>query len=869
MHERFRSFHEELKESINERVSEDNAVDVLAQHIITGPVFQALFEGYDFASRNPVAKALSKIQKDFEERGLNSELQGLASFYESVGRQVKGVSEFGAREKLLKDLYENFFQLAARKDAERLGIVYSPNEVVDFIVQSADHLLREEFGRGLSEEGVNILDPFAGTGTFFTHLLQTRELIRDEDVARKYKDELYANEILLLAYYIGAVNIEQAAQARMGGEYAPFAGIALADTFNQQTNESRGRKGLGDSAWFQENDKRAARQLQKPIEVILGNPPWSAWQRRAADDNPNWVYPELRDRVTETYAEHSRATLKSSLYDSYKMALRWATDRLGGRGIVAFVTNGSWITGLADSGVRACFAKEFSSVHVVDLRGNLRNDRITSQKEGGNIFNVRVPVAITLLVKKPKGEGEGCRIFYHKVADGMSKEEKLAYLKQCRSVAHIKDWEKIVPDEQFNWVNKSDKEFASLYPVATKQARSGKDNQAIFRLFSGGLKTSRDAWLYNYSREEGAARAKILSEDYMGALRDLKQGLDIDEIKKKCQSSRCWDPELRNRMAKGKEISYSEGKISIHIHRPFIKKHCYIDYVLMSRPGRQPKIFPDAGNEEVKEAGKRQNLVICVPGPGAKIPFSALITDRMPDLGFVGACQCLPRWSYDSRGQDRGDMLEGRNAGRVDNITDAALAYFRKECGDGAISKDDLFYYVYGVLHSSQYRERFASDLSRNLPWIPCAPDFRAFEKAGRELAELHINYETCKECEKIRIVSEKRNLRPENYLLDSKMKFADAKKRDSLIVNHHITLAGIPEAAHKYIVHGRTPLEWLISRLCFSKDEAGGKFDDPNAWFENPADIVALVKRIVHLSVKSHGIINDLPSPFSASKKT
>ncbi len=517
LREWFADFHGELKSSINEAITRESAVEMMAQHIMTRPVFEALFEGYDFAADNPVAQALTALTEDFAEFGLESETRDLKLFYENVQRRARGLDNADARQRVLLELYETFFATAMAKDAERLGIVYTPPEVVDFILASADQVLRDEFGRRLSDEGVHVLDPFTGTGVFPARLLQSA-LIRDEDLQRKYAKELHANEIVLLAYYIAAILVEEAYHGRCGGSiYEAFRGIVLADTFNLHTDRSGFPRD-----WLPGNSERAERQQKLPIQVIVGNPPWSTGQRSSSDDNPNVEYPELEGRIADTYAARSRSTNKNSLYDSYKMAIRWASDRIGEQGVIALVTNGSWIDGNVDSGVRACLTEEFSSIWVLNLRGNQRTQGERSRKEGGKVFGSgsRAPVAITILARNPNASHEGCRILYHDIGDYLKREEKLAVVREAGSIAGIADWREIKPDQHHDWVGQRSEEFQSLYPMGSKETKAGTSDEAIFMLFSNGYKTGRDAYVYNFSRDTCAENARMMVDDYGAAIRD-------------------------------------------------------------------------------------------------------------------------------------------------------------------------------------------------------------------------------------------------------------------------------------------------------------------------------------------------------------
>ena len=734
----FDDFHEELKVSINESITREGGIDMMAQHILTRPVFEALFEAYDFAAGNPVSQALDKLRKDFGEFGLENEIRDMAPFYESVRNRARGLDNSEARQRVLMELYEKFFATAMKKDADRLGIVYTPPEVVDFILHSADHVLREEFGRSLSDEGVHVLDPFTGTGIFLVRMLQSA-LIRDDDLARKYREELHANELVLLAYYIAAIHIEEAFHGRRGADsaYEPFAGIVLTDTFNLHTERTGFPKD-----WLPDNSARAERQQKLPIQVIVGNPPWRAGQRSSSDDNPNVDYPELEQRVAETYAARSTATLKNSLYDTYKMAIRWASDRIGDQGVVAFVTNGSWIDGNVDSGVRACLAEEFSSIHVLNLRGHTWKGGERGRAEGGPVFGQgsSATVGIVILARNANARHDGCRILYRDIGDYLRREEKLEILREAGSIAGIEDWREITPDRHNDWIGQRDEAFQRLYPMGSKEAKAGRADNAIFRLYSRGFATSRDAYIYNFSRDACAGNARAMVDDYMDAMRVREEhpGYTVDEVASQHSSNVRWDRELKNNLRRRKAVNYSPDSVWPTQYRPFVKQHCYVDYVLVNNKYRMDSIFPALDSE---------NRAICVPGVGSTKPFSALMVDTMPDLHFVAFGQCFPQYRYQEPMDAQGDLpgLETRLE-RVDNITDTALREFRVHYRDNGITKDAIFDYVYGVLHAPGYRERFANDLTKELPRVPFAPDFHAFAEAGRELAELHLGYETCAE---------------------------------------------------------------------------------------------------------------------------
>lgn len=640
LREWFDAFHTELQSSINDAITRSNAIDMMAQHIITKPVFDALFEGYDFSARNPMALALDNLQNDFTEFGLESETKDLEGFYESVRMRAQGIDNSEGRQKVLSELYENFFVTALRKEADRLGIVYTPVEVVDFILHSANEMLQDEFGRNLSDEGVHVLDPFTGTGTFLARLLQS-DLIQPDDLERKYRNELHANELVLLAYYIATVNIEEVFRGRRGEDsgYEPFTGIVLTDTFNLNKAEDLT---LFPREWLPENNERAERQQKLPIQVIVGNPPWSAGQQSATDDNPNVEYPELEKRVSETYVERSKATLKRYLYDTYKLAIRWASDRIGEQGIIAFVTNASWIDGNSDTGIRVCLAEEFSSVHVLHLRGNQRTQGEVSRREGGKIFGSgsRAPVAITLLVKNPNATHERCKIQYRDIGDYLTREEKLEALGEAVSIKGIGDWQTITPNEHHEWIGQRSEAFAQFYPLGSEKAKAGRANDAIFRLYSPGMATNRDAYIYNFSRGACIDNAHRMTQDYLNARSEIKKnpGITVDEAARRYSLNIKWDDTLKNRLKQKKKMEFKDDYIRKVAYRPFIATNCHTDYTFITRKGQMDKIFPDSSSE---------NRIICVPGKGLKSPFSTLITNRMTDLNFCEAgARCFPRWRY-------------------------------------------------------------------------------------------------------------------------------------------------------------------------------------------------------------------------------
>ena len=549
------------------------------------------------------------------------------------------------------------------------------------------------------------------------------------------------------------------------------------------------------------------------------------------------------------------------------MAIRWTSDRIDKQGIIAFVTNGSWIDGNVDSGIRACLAMEFSSIHVLHLRGNARTSGERRRSEGGNVFGnaTRYPVSITILVKNPKATHPGCQIHYRQIGDALTREEKFTKMHEAKSIYGFSDWQIIIPDQHYDWTPQRSKAFANFYPLGTNQVRTGRTDNAIFKLFSNGSRTSRDAYIYNFSHEACAKNAKRMVQGYLDAIAEFEENPELpsNEVARRHVSNIKWDRDLENNLRGRRKTKYDESYIRKVAYRPFIQTNCYADYTFIQRRYQMHRLFPENNSK---------NRVICVPGIGSKTPFSVLITDRMPDLGFNNTCQCFPRFRYREPASPRLTMdveRTGRAQERVDNISDTALRVFQEHYRDETVTKDAIFDYIYGILHAPSYRESFTYDLSRELPRIPFAPDFYAFVEAGRSLATLHLNYETCEQYT-LRVEPRKRELfweeKPEHFRLGTRaMRFADRNTKDTLIINKHVLLSGIPEEAHRYVVNDRTPLDWFINCYKITQDKSTGIINDPNGWFEHPRDLITAIERIVYVSVESTKIIEKLPSNLTS----
>ncbi|MBL8762233.1 MAG: DEAD/DEAH box helicase [Phycisphaerae bacterium] len=886
-HKAFEAFLSGLRTNLNPAVSREDAIEMLSQHLITRPIFDALFANYAFANQNPVSQAMQAMLDALDDEALRKEAEALEKFYASVKTRVEGIDNAQGRQKVVVELYDKFFRIAFKKDSDRLGIVYTPVEVVDFIVRSVEDVLREEFNTTIGAENVHVIDPFTGTGTFIVRLLQSG-LIKPEDLPRKYQHELHANEIVLLAYYIAAINIEETyhglrREAGEGDAYEPFEGIVLTDTF--QLFESSGH--LSENA-LPENTARVRRQKAAPIRVVMSNPPYSVGQGDANANNQNLDYAALDARIGQTYAARSTATNKNSLYDSYVRAIRWATDRIEGRGVVAFVTNGYFIDGNAMDGLRACLVDEFTSLYVFNLRGNQRTSGEVSRAEGGKIFGsgARTPVAITVMVKNPTKTGPAM-LRYHDIGDYLSREEKLAIVAEAASIGGLAKagmWQTLPPNADHDWINVRDPAFEAFLPIGDK-----KGGSVIFDEHSAGLQSNRDDWVYGFSRKAVSTNAKRLVEEYNDQLRrfekrhanDTKQereaaferemAADATKIK--------WSSSLVDEFVRGKPLSEDDGQVRVATYRPFCKCHLYYHPKVNHRLYRTTALYPTA---------VARNIAICSTSPGNRGDPSVLIVDQVPDISVAGkdggGTQCFPLFLYEPvEAKPKDGVLidtaaEGEVVGgyrRRDAITDAALKTFRAAYGP-KVAKEDIFHYIYGVLHSPEYRSRFASNLKKELPRIPLtkeAADFQRFSKAGRDLAHWHLNYETIdpypldEHCDVLAMEPEKLyTVTKMTYARPTAEQKAAGQKWDKtrVIYNSHITLSGIPPEALEYVVNGKPALEWVLERYQVTVDKDSGIKNDPNDWsreHKQPRYIIDLVKRVVRVSVETVKIVKSLPA--------
>ncbi|HAV5326545.1 TPA: damage-inducible protein [Acinetobacter baumannii] len=849
----FEEFAHEIRDDLNNAVSDAEIIEMLAQHLITKPVFDALFDEYSFAAHNPMAIAMQKVLDVLDQHQLDSETEALQRFYDSVKLRASGIDSAEGKQKIIVELYDKFFRNAFPRMTERLGIVYTPVEVVDFIIHSVNDVLQQEFGKSFADEGVHVLDPFTGTGTFISRLLQSG-LIPPKQLTYKYKNEIHANELVLLAYYIAAINIEAVYHSEIIDEYTPFQGICLTDTFQMYEKEDLVDQVLVD------NSARRKRQKELDIQVIIGNPPYSIGQTSANDDNGNISYPNLDNRIAMTYVENSISSNNKSIYDSYIRAIRWASDRIDKQGVIGFVTNSKFIYSGSADGLRKCLADEFSSLYILDLKGAIRGKAgDLAKKEGQNVFNIMTGVAISILVKNPTSKESG-QIYYHNIGDYLSRDKKLELLSTYRNIGNLnsnENWDRVYPDENFDWLNQRDKTFGKFISIGNKLEKS------LFNSYCYGLTTNRDIWVYGTSKKSLVAKVVPFIDFYCKCVNSGDKIIDLTNIS--------WSRGLTKLFEKDIKLEFHPENIRSVLYRPYSKAFVYFGRDLNEYVYKLDKYYPKSNSE---------NLLISLNGIGARKNFSTIISRSVVDLQIVDNTQCFPLYIYEEISKDKsvgsGNLFDNSldltvaetKYERKDGISDEGLQHFQTAYPSEQITKEDIFYYTYGLLHSEEYRTRYADNLTKELPRIPCvkkAEDFWAFSKAGRDLAHWHLNYETV---EPYKATLETGST-PYNQLTDQdfyveKMRFAKKGEKGTVIYNKRITIKDIPLEAYDYVVNGKPALEWVMERQGVSTHKDSGIVNDANDWaietMNNPAYPLELFLRVITVSLETMKIVKALP---------
>ena len=826
----FAAFHQLCQAAINPNLSEAAVEEMLIQHLLTERIFRTVFENPDFTTRNIIAREIENVLKAPLDTAYSRGefLRRLDPFYREIERQAATLVDFSQKQHFLNTLYEQFFQGFSVKKADTHGIVYTPQPIVDFMVNSVAHILQNGFDRSLSDEGVHIIDAFVGTGNFIVRLMRD---IPKTQLEPKYRNELWCNEILLMPYYIATLNIEHEFYAATG-TYLPFEGISLVDTFELAEERQL-------SLLTEENTARVEKQKASPMFVVIGNPPYNVGQVNENDNNKNRKYPAMDKRVQETYAQASVASTTKALGDAYVKSIRWASDRIGKEGIVAFVTNNSFLDSTSFDGMRKHLAADFDEIYILDLGGNVRKDTLVTD---ANVFGIRVGVSINLFVKRGEGQREPARIFYYRTDDAWNKDQKFAFLSQSEHVGNV-PWQTLQPDERHTWLTEGlHPEFATFTPIGSKAAKRAKGTATgvMFHHYGTGLQTARDAWLYNFNRERLTENVKATIETYNTevlrwqstpeASRALVDDFVVDD-----NTQIKWSRALKQKLLRGQRAEFSPSNIRRALFRPFTKTNLFFDNVLTHLRSIFPRTFPTLDAET-------ENRVICVSSVGALKPFHVLMVSTLPDYHLTGDSQCFPFYLYDEDGTNRRE-----------NITDWAVQNFRAHYGDEQITKWDIFNYTYGILHHPEYRERYAADLKRDLPHIPYAPDFWAFADAGAQLAELHVHYETQSQYPLTFVEDATKQL---DFRVE-RMKFSKDKTR--LIYNDFLTLEGIPSEVFAYRLGQYSALEWVVNQYRVKSERRSGLVNDPND-AADPRYLVDLIGSVISVSLETVGIIEALP---------
>lgn len=812
----FKKFVSSLQHNINQSIDENQAAEMLSQHLITKPIFEALFEEYSFVNQNPVSQAMESIVSELEKAGFAKEQENLEPLYESVRMRAEGIEKAEDKQKIIVTLYDKFFKTAFKSTTERLGIVFTPIEVVDFIVHSVDDVLKKHFDKSLASKNVHILDPFTGTGTFIVRTLTYLKEQMDAgkislaDITRKFTQELHANEIVLLSYYIAAINIEATFNEISGKEegYVPFEGIVLTDTFESTETED-----TLDDDYFGTNDERLKRQQEVPITAIISNPPYSAKQTSVNDNNANLKYPRLDLRLAETYVSNSTATNKNNLYDSYIRAFRWASDQIEDNGVIGFVSGAGFIDGNTADGMRKSFYEEFNHLYIFNLRGDQRTQGETSRKEGGKIFGSgsRTPIAISILVKDGSDNHE---VHYHDIGDYLTRDDKLSILRDKESILNI-DWQTIVPDKNNDWINQRDENYLNYSALADEK-------NSIFLDRGIGYSSSRDSWVVGFSKDSITCNTKRLTEEFNSQVENVS-----DQSKLLMDPTKInWSDDLLKRWSKREKIDYNQSDFRYIQYRPFTKKWVNNLRPLIKRPSFWNKAFGETNIEK--------NLFLNI-GSGKR--SSSLISKEISDYQLLFNTKSIPLYSFDNNA-----LLDKR----IINIKHNWLDLFDNDI--------DVLEYVYGVLHSSEYRKNYANDLQKSLPRIPLLKSKETYVEIGHKLADLHLNYEDQPIWDGVEVEISKPDYRVK------KMKHPKKGVLNTIIYNENITIKNIPEQAYEYVVNGRPAIEWIIDQYQVKTDKKSGITDDPNNFSDDPKYILNLLLSVITVSMRTLELIDELP---------
>ncbi|KAF0108785.1 MAG: restriction enzyme and modification methylase [Anaerolineaceae bacterium] len=826
-------FLELCKKAINPKIEMADVREMVIQHVLTEDIFMRVFDEAEFHRENVIARKLQEVAGTFYHGETKHLIHArIAPYYETINARASQISDHHEKQKFLKALYENFYKAYNPKAADRLGVIYTPDEIVRFMVESADTLTFKHFGKTLGDRGVEILDPATGTGTFITELI---EYLPPAQLEYKYEHEIHCNEVAILPYYIANLNIEYTYKQKTG-LYKEFENICFVDTLDNTGFTKEHTHQIAMFGLVDKNALRIDRQNARTISVVIGNPPYNANQLNENENNKNREYPNIDKRIKETYIENSTAQ-KTKLYDMYARFLRWASDRLDKNGVIAFVSNNSFLNARSYDGFRKVVASEFNEIYIIDLKGDARTSGDQRQKEGGNIFSdqIRVGVAVYFFVRK---QGlKGCHIRYTAIADYATAAEKQAYLRDNK-FTDLK-FQPVHPDKNHNWLNLSESDWSDLIPIAAKESKgdktaTGAQSKTIFKLFSLGVVTNRDDWVHDETDENLAQKVKFFVDIYNGEVDKFAGKIGRQNIEKVLDNSIKWTRAVKNDLVKGKRYTFDENNIVDALYRPFVKKKLYFAKELNEMQYQLPRIFP----------GK--NVVIALSGTSASKPFSALATDEIFSLDLIEKTQCLPLYRY-SEGE------------RVENITDWALVQFQKHYKDKTITKENIFHYVYAVLHHSAYRSKYEQNLKREFPRIPFYENFWKWAEWGERLMELHLNYETVEAYPLERVESQTSKVERPTPPVTRLM----ARKDTGIIEVDTVTsLRGVPSAAWEYRLGTYSALEWVLERYKEKKPKDPTIAEKFNIYkfADYKESVIELLGRVCAVSVKTMEIVKEMP---------
>lgn len=853
-------FLELCQEAINPSMEMPDVREMIVQHVLTEDIFITVFDEPQFHRENIIAHELGTVVNTFYKgqvrRQIDAKIEGYTRAIKARAAQIYNHQE---KQKFLKVLYENFYKAYNPKAADRLGIVYTPNEIVRFMIEAADHLCFKHFGKTLGDEGVEILDPATGTGTFITELI---EYLPPHQLEHKYKHELHCNEVSILPYYIANLNIEYTYKQKMG-QYEPFENIVFVDTLDNMGFKTGYVRQLGLFGLTDENSERIQKQNKRDISIIIGNPPYNANQLNENNNNKNREYPEIDKRIKNTYVKHSSAQ-KTNAYDMYTRFIRWASDRLGDKGIIAFVTNSSFVDAHGYDGFRKIAAEEFDCIYLVDMKGNARTSGERRRREGGNVFSdeIRVGVVISFFVKN--NQEEGCRIYYNTIKDYVRSEEKKAYLRD-NNLKNLK-FENITPSKDYIWINQADNDWDDLIPIASKFKNSADPTSAnaIFELYSNGVLTSRDEWVYDFSQEHLRFKMTFFLNEYNSEVDRWKK---YKEARKYVDSSKesnpvvddflhernviKWSSRLkRDKLRKERKGEFDDKNIVKSVIRPFVEQHLYFEYIPIDVIGKNLEIFPSS---------EKTNYIISV---NVGSPIASCLASKNPihyaTLVFGGgSTQCLPLYRYDDLGN------------RVDNITDWALGQFQQQYAatptrpegfskpfGSPLDKQDIFHYVYAVLHHPAYREKYKLNLKREFPRIPFYDDFWQWAEWGQALMALHLTYETVEP-----FPLERHDIDPDDTRKAYKARLKADKESGVITLDTLTSLHGVPASAWTYKLGNRSAIEWILDRYKERKPRDPTIREKFNTYrfIDYKEQVIDLIRRVTTVSEETMRIVEQM----------